>query len=65
MASLPVNDLAQPESNARMPASRQDLFALLDRLGIETRTVEHEAVFTVEQSRELEKDLPGGHTKNL
>ena len=65
LASPPVDDLAQPESNARMPASHQDLFALLDRLGIETRTVEHEAVFTVEQSRELEKDLPGGHTKNL
>jgi Ala-tRNA(Pro) deacylase len=27
--------------------------------------VEHDAVFTVEQSSRLEGELPGGHTKNL
>ena len=48
-----------------MPASRQDLFARLAELGIETRTVDHEPVFTVEESRELERALPGAHTKNL
>jgi len=48
-----------------VPASRQDLFARLARLGIPTETVEHEAVFTVEQSARLERLLPGGHTKNL
>jgi len=48
-----------------MPASRQDLFARLARLGILTETVEHEAVFTVQQSIKLERTLPGGHTKNL
>ena len=48
-----------------MPASRQDLFARLAELGIETRTVEHGPVFTVEESRELERALPGAHTKNL
>jgi Ala-tRNA(Pro) deacylase len=48
-----------------MPASRQDLFARLARLGILTETVEHEAVFTVQQSSKLERTLPGGHTKNL
>lgn len=46
-------------------ASRADLFERLEELGIETRTIEHEAAFTVEQSRVLDKDLPGGHTKNL
>lgn len=48
-----------------MPATRADLFARLDQLGIKTRTVEHEPVFTVAESEKLERDLPGGHTKNL
>ncbi|MCL4767114.1 MAG: prolyl-tRNA synthetase associated domain-containing protein [Hyphomicrobiaceae bacterium] len=48
-----------------MPATRADLFACLSELGIETRTVEHEPVFTVAESEKLERDLPGGHTKNL
>ena len=48
-----------------MPASRQDLFARLAELGIKTRTVDHEPVFTVEESRELERELPGAHSKNL
>jgi Ala-tRNA(Pro) deacylase len=46
-------------------ATRQDLAARLAELGIDTQTVEHEAVFTVEQSSRLERELPGGHTKNL
>ena len=48
-----------------MTATRQDLFARLAELGIATHTVEHEAVFTVAQSSKLERELPGGHTKNL
>ena len=48
-----------------MPATRQDLFARFDRLGIATHTVEHEAVFTVAESSRLERELAGGHTKNL
>lgn len=48
-----------------MPASPADLFAFLDRLGIAHRTVTHPALFTVEQSRELRGQIPGGHTKNL
>lgn len=40
-------------------------YALLDRLGISYRTVEHEPVFTVAESQELRGTLPGGHTKNL
>ena len=48
-----------------MPATRQDLFARLDALGIASTTVEHEAVFTVAESSKLERELPGGHTKNL
>ena len=48
-----------------MPATRQQLLEHLDKLGIQTRTLEHEAVFTVAESDRLERDLPGGHTKNL
>jgi Ala-tRNA(Pro) deacylase len=48
-----------------MPATRQDLFARLAELGIETVTVDHPAVFTVAESSALERQLPGGHTKNL
>ena len=48
-----------------MPATRQDLFSRLAELGIATTTVDHEAVFTVAQSSGLERELPGGHTKNL
>ncbi len=48
-----------------MPASRDDLFALLDELGISHRTQEHEAAFTVEDARALRGRIPGGHTKNL
>ena len=48
-----------------MPATREILFARLAELGIQTVTVEHEAVFTVAESSHLERNLEGGHTKNL
>ncbi len=48
-----------------MPATRADLLARLDELGIATRTWEHPPLFTVEESRALRGEIPGGHTKNL
>ena len=48
-----------------MPATPDELFAYLDRLGIAHRTVSHAPLFTVEQSRALRGQIPGGHTKNL
>lgn len=48
-----------------MPATRQDLFARFAELGIETKTLEHEAVFTVAESEKIERELAGAHTKNL
>jgi Ala-tRNA(Pro) deacylase len=45
--------------------SPQQLFARLDQLGIAQRTVEHPAVFTVEEAKALRGDLPGHHVKNL
>ncbi len=47
------------------PAGDVELFARLDALGIPHRTVAHPAVFTVEESRALRGELPGGHLKNL
>ena len=48
-----------------MPLSPDDLFARLAALGIRTQTVKHPPLFTVEQSKALRGELPGGHTKNL
>ena len=48
-----------------MPATPDDLYALLDRLGIAHTTFHHPAVFRVEEGQEIKAALPGGHTKNL
>ena len=48
-----------------MPATPDELFASLDRLGIAHPTVSHPPLFTVEQSQALRGTIPGGHTKNL
>jgi Ala-tRNA(Pro) deacylase len=41
------------------------LYADLATLGIAYQLAEHEAVFTVEESSRLDRDIPGAHTKNL
>jgi Ala-tRNA(Pro) deacylase len=41
------------------------LYADLNALEIAYTVTEHEAVFTVEQSQRVDRDLPGSHTKNL
>jgi Ala-tRNA(Pro) deacylase len=48
-----------------MPASPEDLLAYLAALGVETETVDHPPLFTVEDSRTLRGEIPGSHTKNL
>ena len=45
--------------------TRADLFSKLDQLSIATQTLDHPAVFTVEEAHRFDADLPGGHTKNL
>ncbi|BAT58117.1 prolyl-tRNA editing protein ProX [Variibacter gotjawalensis] len=42
-----------------------DLFAFLDSHAIPHTTIEHPAVFTVEESKSLRGTIPGSHTKNL
>lgn len=48
-----------------MTATPEELFARLAALGIETTTHEHPPLFTVEESKALRGDLPGGHCKSL
>jgi Ala-tRNA(Pro) deacylase len=45
--------------------SESRLFADIAALDIEYALIEHEAVFTVEESSKLDRDIPGAHTKNL
>jgi Ala-tRNA(Pro) deacylase len=48
-----------------MPATPDDLFAYLYRLGVTHETVTHPPLFTVEESQALRGKIPGGHSKNL
>jgi Ala-tRNA(Pro) deacylase len=48
-----------------MPATRADLFQRFADLGIETTTLDHPPVFTVEEAKKVHDDVPGGHCKNL
>ena len=48
-----------------MPATPDDLFAFLDKLGIAHPTITHPPVFTVEEAKRLRGAITGGHTKNL
>ena len=48
-----------------MPKTPEDLSARFRELGIETTTYSHPPLFTVEESRRLRGDLPGGHCKSL
>lgn len=48
-----------------LPTTPEQLFELLDTLKIETTTVEHPPLFTVEDSQLLRGQISGGHTKNL
>jgi len=41
------------------------LFDLLDRIGVEHRTLWHEPVYRVGEGAEIKAALAGGHTKNL
>ena len=48
-----------------MPKTPAELFAFLEKLGIEVTTVAHPPLFTVADSQALRGEIPGGHTKNL
>lgn len=48
-----------------IPVTEKELFAKLDALGIAHSTVEHPAMFTVEDGRDWHDKIPGMHCKNL
>jgi len=48
-----------------LPTTPEQLLARLAELAIAHRTVSHPPVFTVEESKALRGELPGGHVKNL
>ena len=48
-----------------MHKSRDELFAVLESLGIGTETAEHPPLFTVADGKELRQAMPGLHSKNL
>ena len=64
----PMNDHPHDEalpSTMSEPATRGDLLARLEAIGVAHRTVDHPAFFTVEDGRAFKADMPGGHSKNL
>jgi Ala-tRNA(Pro) deacylase len=54
-----------PPPTPALPTSPEALLARLAELGIESRTVGHPPVFTVEEAKALRGSLPGAHIKNL
>ena len=60
-----MSDEAGPEREPTPRYDRAGLLALLDALGIATRTIGHAAVATVEEADATHDALPGAHTKNL
>jgi len=62
-------DRPDPESlileNGEPAATVEQVLAALDSQNIEHETIEHEPLYTVEQSKQVAFDKPGAHTKNL
>jgi len=54
-----------PLPDREQPKTPGDLFRRLEELGIETTTVHHTAVFTVDEARSQRGEIAGCHTKNL
>lgn len=59
------NSTVEDTQAEELPTTPQDLFAMLDELGIEYSLHHHEPFFTVEEGLETEKNIPGTHCRNL
>jgi Ala-tRNA(Pro) deacylase len=57
--------MASPPEQSDTKKGEIELYERLDQLKIQTETVEHEPMFTVEDSIALRGNLPGGHCKSL
>ncbi|MFN3826168.1 MAG: prolyl-tRNA synthetase associated domain-containing protein [Micavibrio sp.] len=61
-----MTDLAAaPSPDQPLPVPAAALLALFEERGITYRLYHHEPVFTVEESLEIERDMPGAHCRNL
>lgn len=58
-------DETPPAADPDLPTTPEALFARLDALGIGHTTHRHPPLHTVEESKALRGQLPGGHVKNL
>ena len=56
---------ASADNDPELPTSPAQLLQRLEALGIQSKTVMHPPVFTVEQAKALRGELPGAHIKNL
>jgi Ala-tRNA(Pro) deacylase len=59
-SAVPTTDI-----EGKVPATQDDLYRQFADLGIESTTVEHPPLFTVEQSQDLRGAIVGLHSKNL
>jgi Ala-tRNA(Pro) deacylase len=48
-----------------LPTKPEELLAQLSDLGIDSETIDHPPVYTVEEARQWRGNLPGSHIKNL
>lgn len=46
-------------------SSREEVFQILNQIGIEFENFEHRPVFTVEEGADIKANIKGGHSKNL
>jgi len=62
---IPSDSAGTAGTATALPTSPDQLLARLAELGIASKTVDHDAVFTVEEAKALRGELSGGHIKNL
>ncbi len=63
------SDRPDPETitldNGNLAATPEEVLAAIENAGMEHETQVHEALYTVEQAKQVVYDKPGAHTKNL
>ena len=59
------NETNQTPQEEPLPTAPESLLERLDSLGISYELHHHEAVFTVEESRKVDAQIPGTHCRNL
>ena len=60
-----VKDEPATLADGSAPTTTAELLVQLETLGIQSNTVMHQPVFTVEEAKALRGELAGGHIKNL